>query len=334
MFDFAITHNERRRPTRRLYISIAVSCFLHLMMFIVLLENPWLLEGGVYSRFKGLILLSNESSIDLDDEDYRTVAVLKPMDMPSAEVLKGLIYDWNKARAPEAGSSVTTTRWGSEEENAPDEDIRISSKEALDQVPAGKNDASDLDENRDQKAPETGVGPGSLALRQPEAKPEQKTAEETSPQEEGKGEDKDQMALNVAPAKIPDAPPRAEASKAPEKIRTFENEQQAIIGSGPGIFDHKGYPLDDYASLIKQLVTKNWYIPSNLRGSHAFTTIIFYIDKDGQNFGARITDSSGNNSLDLTALNAVLSSNPFPPLPKDFPGDHIGVKYVFIPEVQ
>jgi TonB family protein len=334
MFDFAITHNERRRPARRLYVCIAISCCLHLVMFIVLLENPWLLEGGVYSRFKGLILLSDSSQNEFNDEDYRTVAVLKPMDMPSAEVLKGLIYDWNKARAPEIGNSVSTARWGSEDENAPDEDIRITSQTALDQVPAGKKEASDMNENRSEKAPETGIGPGSLALQQPEVQPEPKAAEETSPEKESTAENENQMALNVAPGKIPDVPPGKDVSSAPEKIKTFDNEQQAITGSGPGIFDDRGFPLDDYANLIKQMVTKNWYIPSNLRDSEAFTTIVFYIDKDGQNFGARITDSSGNNSLDITALNAILSSNPFPPLPKDFPGDHIGVKYVFIPEIR
>jgi hypothetical protein len=46
-----------------------------------------------------------------------------------------------------------------------------------------------------------------------------------------------------------------ELSKVPENIRIFENEEQAITGNGPGIFDHRGYPLDDYASLIKQMVT-------------------------------------------------------------------------------
>jgi len=303
-------------------------------MFIVLIENPWLLEGGVYSRFRGLIILPSDSPIEFEDEDYRTVAVLKPLEMPPAEILKGLVYDWNKARAPEIGASVSTARWGSEDESAPDEEIRISSKPALDQVPAGRDEASDLADNPSDKAPETGQGPGSPALGKPEVLPEPKVAEETPSQKEGAGEDTDQIALNVSPPRIPDKLPGTEVSKTPEKVRTFANEEQAIIGSGPGIFDHKNYPLDDYASLIKQMVTKNWYIPSNLRYSNASTTIIFYIDKEGQNFGARITDSSGNNSLDITALNAILSSNPFPPLPKDFPGDHIGVKYIFIPEAR
>jgi TonB family protein len=75
-------------------------------------------------------------------------------------------------------------------------------------------------------------------------------------------------------------------------------------------------------------------IPSNLRNSDEFTTIVFFIDRDGQHFDIQIVDSSGNSSLDLTAMNAILNSNPFPPLPPGFPGDHVGVKYIFIPEFQ
>ncbi len=70
-------------------------------------------------------------------------------------------------------------------------------------------------------------------------------------------------------------------------------------------------------------------IPSNLRNSQGRTTVIFYIDREGRFNNAHIVTSSGSSSLDLAALNAVIESNPFPPLPKGFPGDHVGAKFVF-----
>ncbi len=91
-----------------------------------------------------------------------------------------------------------------------------------------------------------------------------------------------------------------------------------------------GFPLNEYANLIKERIKGNWFIPSNLKNSQGHTTIVFYIGKDGRFSNARIepSASSGNTSLDLAALKAIMDSNPFPPLPKGFPRDRIGAKFV------
>jgi TonB family protein len=109
----------------------------------------------------------------------------------------------------------------------------------------------------------------------------------------------------------------------------FDSEQKAIQAEGSGLFDTKGFPLGDYADTIVERIRGNWYIPSNLRNSQGRTTVIFYIGKDGRYTNAHIVMSSGSTSLDLAALNAVLVSNPFPPLPAGFPGEQVGAKFVF-----
>ena len=43
----------------------------------------------------------------------------------------------------------------------------------------------------------------------------------------------------------------------------------------------------------------------------------------------KVVASSGSQSLDLSALHAVLLSKPLPPLPGGFPGEHVGAKFVF-----
>ena len=98
---------------------------------------------------------------------------------------------------------------------------------------------------------------------------------------------------------------------------------------GSGLFGNKGFPLGEYADLIIERVKGNWMIPSNLRKSQGRTTVIFFIDKEGRSADARIVVSSGSDSLDIAALSAILGSNPFPPLPKGFPGDRVGAKFVF-----
>jgi len=337
MFDFAISHNQKHRPTKRLYVSAAISCILHVLLFIVLVENPWLLQGGLYSHFRGLIIVPDDSIIDLDDEDYRTVAVLKPMEMPPAETLKDLIYDWDESGETETDDSVSVgVRWGSDDENAPDEDISISAEipSEPETTPAGEDEASSLTQRNMEDSPETGSGLDAFTAQAIGIAPKQAPQKESAPQEVESVDEEEQIALNTEPLKIPDSIPQLENAGNPDTIKTFENEEQAIAGQGIGIFDHQDFPLDEYASHIKQLVTRNWYIPSNLRDSNAYTTIIFYIDRNGQNFDTHIVNSSGNNSLDLTALNAIINSNPFPPLPNNFPGEHIGVKYVFMPEIR
>jgi TonB family protein len=66
-----------------------------------------------------------------------------------------------------------------------------------------------------------------------------------------------------------------------------------------------------------------------LRSSQGRTTVIFYIDREGRFTNLHIVTPSGSNSLDLAALNAVMESNPFPPLPRGFPGVRVGAKFVF-----
>jgi len=145
-----------------------------------------------------------------------------------------------------------------------------------------------------------------------------------------------------APKKIPEAispperPPQTALAKTPEvppaansTSQIFEDQEKALRSEGSGLFDTKGFPLGDYASAIIERVKGHWLIPSNLRNSKGRTTVIFYIAKNGNYTDARIVASSGSNSLDLAALNAIIGSNPFPPLPTGFPGNQVGAKFVF-----
>ena len=336
MFDFAIAQNQKQRPTRRLYVSAAVSCLVHLLILFVLIENPWLLHGGIYLRFRGLVVSpeASEFIFESEDENFRTVAVLRPMKAPSAATLKKYTYDWSKRDDLESNPPVRI-RWGEEQQKAVAEDTRQRSlvgpesenplggnKEAIDLVgvqsdtvskPEGAPDSSPLES--------AGIAPEPAEKKAVPGPPPEPAAEK-------------QLAANMAPSRIPDTIARSENQVSHDDINVFEDAKQAIASPGGGLFDTQDFPLEEYASTIKKRVTNNWFIPSNLRHSDEFTTIVFFIDRDGQHFGTQIVHSSGNNSLDITALNAILNSNPFPPLPPGFPGDHIGVKYIFIPESQ
>lgn len=335
MFDFSVSQNQRRRPRGRIFVSAVASCLIHLLILVVLIENPWLLHGGMYHQFRGLMVSPDKSESLLDDDgDYRTIAVLRPMTAPSAATLKKYTYDWEQTGNEEKAPPVQV-RWGDEQQAALSEDAPASPL-----VGDGPESLSEDGGAAPKIARIPDSVPDELAQMPDSAPPESAgaTPESISGGEEavspGESTINNKVAVNIAPEKIPDTIPQPEDESISEDVNIFEDEQQAIDRQGSGLFNTKGFPLGEYASLIKKKVTGNWYIPSNLRDSDGYTTIVFFIDRNGQHFGTRIVESSGNNSLNITALNAIINSNPFPPLPQGFPGDHVGVKYIFIPEPQ
>lgn len=329
MFDFAIAQTQRRRPGSRVFASWIISCLAHFLMLLLLIQFPQLLQGGMYHRYRAFPLIGNIlNPVSEDDtEDWRTVAVLKDparMLAPSAATLKKYLYDWDKE---ESGPPPIRLSWG---------DIEISRPD-LPPMPRVRRDAEEPDISLPpnefaSESPSGAVNTGETASSgfgtQDDPESKKKESAYLSPEE---SPPKVELAENIAPSKIPDSiaasPEVSSASK--ETIRMFEDEKKAIRSSDSGFFDTEGFPLGEYTNIIVERIKGKWFIPSNLRNSRGNTTVIFYIDRDGQFMNARIVMSSGSNSLDLAALNAVIESNPFPPLPEDFPGDHVGAKFIF-----
>ena len=326
MFEFAISLNQRRKPSRRIIISRIESCLIHLLAFIILEKNPELLQGGRFHQFHGIALIQRifSPASKTESETGRIVTILRPMIAPSAETLKKLIYDWNKKGE---GPAPVRVRWkddpqiASNKSNPPmpriqeskSPEVFLPANEVVSSGPLSAQGNQDLESKN----------PGGITSGYPVAAQNDggKKATMILPPP---GPVKTDIADNKAPSAIPD---RIDPSTPP--VRIFDNEKQAITSPGSGFYDTKGYPLGDYASKVIDRITKKWYIPSNLKHSQGRTTVVFFIDKDGRFSGTRIILGSGNNSLDLTALNAIIESDPAPPLPKDFPGDHIGAKFVF-----
>jgi len=335
MFDFAISQSQKKRPTRRIFISWVASCLVHAIVLLLLVQYPQLLRGGIYHRFRAVALLLGQKA-DGGDKDWRTVTVLKDpskMLVPSAETLKKLLFDWNKKGQ---GTPPVRIGWG---------DVKSTLLDNAPPMPRVR---------KEDKQPELSLPPnettfaGSAAAQGDQSQPGQSGSDSSSGQADSTGgrkgtinlpppgpAPKSETASSVAPTKIPDSIKPAPGSTAgknqngPDSVKIFENEQKAIRSPDSGFFDTKGFPMKEYADLIIERIKGKWFIPSNLRDSQGHTTVVFYIDKDGRFMNARIVMTSGSNSLDLAALNAVIESNPFPPLPKDFPGDHVGAKFVF-----
>jgi TonB family protein len=358
MFEFAISQHQKHPPSRRFFASLMASCILHAVAVLVLIEYPELLSPGLSPWLKRpsllLSIFSRGSDQQQQDSQWRTVTFVgkssnSKMVTPSAETLRRYMYDWS--RHVNQGVPPVHVRWGNEKQGSREETSESADKvrpvpgtqepkpveAAAAEKPAAATQLAELAKTGGGEAPAGGSpeaqvagAKGTLYLPTPQPGSDAKAVKKVA-----------ESSPNTAPASIPagiQTPAPSTASTTPKPAstpqtktvpKTFEDEQRAIRTEGNGLFDTRGFPLGEYADIVIERVKGNWLIPSNLRNSQGRTTVIFYIDRDGRFNNARIVTSSGSSSLDLAALNAVIESNPFPPLPKGFPGDHVGAKFVF-----
>ncbi len=346
MFDFAISQQRRHRPTKRIMLAWALSCAAHLGAVLLLIAYPGLLMPGLNRWLRHPIVIGHGPS----DDEWRTVAFVGKGGMrePSAETLRSNTYDWEADAAAKA--PPIRLRWGNELNT--DDPAQAKPPAAVRPVPGLQEPKPVPPEQRaDTQPPSPGPGQADGSPSGPTQGGDSAgggaksptiylPAPESRPPEPPKAAE-----TGTAPRTIPNSiPPPSPPAATPPAVKpataqaqtpaapapqVFENEQKAIRRDGSGLFDTKGFPLGEYANVIIERIKGNWYIPSNLKSSQGRTTVIFFIGKDGRYTNAHIVTSSGSTSLDLAALNAVLVSNPFPPLPNGFPGEQVGAKFVF-----
>jgi len=103
--------------------------------------------------------------------------------------------------------------------------------------------------------------------------------------------------------------------------------------------DTMGVDFGPYLTRVVQVVKQNWY---NLMPPSVYPPILkqgklsieFVIQKDGKVSGMTLHTSSGDVPLDRAAWASITASNPFPPLPKEFPGQILGLRFYYFYNLQ
>jgi TonB family protein len=108
----------------------------------------------------------------------------------------------------------------------------------------------------------------------------------------------------------------------------------AALGNMDVLSDTMGVDFGGYLSRVLHDVRLNWYnlIPEVARPpimKKGKVTIEFAITKDGGVSGMTLVGPSGDVSLDRAAWGGITASNPFPPLPTQFPGQYIALRFHF-----
>jgi TonB family protein len=98
--------------------------------------------------------------------------------------------------------------------------------------------------------------------------------------------------------------------------------------------DTMGVDFGPYLARVLHDVRQNWYglIPEVARAplmKKGKVSIEFAIMKDGSVAGMRLTGPSGDISLDRAAWGGITGSNPFPPLPNEFRGQYLALRFHF-----
>jgi TonB family protein len=110
----------------------------------------------------------------------------------------------------------------------------------------------------------------------------------------------------------------------------FPNADGGFVDSGPLSFDTTWYDWGPYAEEMVRRIKLHWEIPELARlGWKGKLTIRFFILADGRVVDATIVRQSGIPPFDFAALQAILKSSPFRPLPSDLGSSREGVTVTF-----
>jgi TonB family protein len=108
------------------------------------------------------------------------------------------------------------------------------------------------------------------------------------------------------------------------------NESGGFVDSGPISFDTQWYDWGDYAEEMIRRIKLHWEVPQLARmGVKGKLSIRFYIRADGTVEGEKILRDSTIPPYDHAAFQAIATSSPFRPLPKDLHEDREGVTVTF-----
>jgi TonB family protein len=107
-----------------------------------------------------------------------------------------------------------------------------------------------------------------------------------------------------------------------------------VQGNLEVLSDTMGVDFGPYLARVLHDVRNNWYnlIPEVARAplmKKGKVAIEFAILKDGSVAGLKLDAPSGDVSLDRAAWGGITASNPFPPLPNEFGGQYLLLRFRF-----
>jgi protein TonB len=111
----------------------------------------------------------------------------------------------------------------------------------------------------------------------------------------------------------------------------YNNPNASRLNTGALSFDTAAWDLGPYARQVQERVQSNWRIPEAqmVLRQKGWVAIRFNIQKDGTVTDLQVIRPSGIPSYDQSAVNALRSSSPLPPLPSQVTVPQLGGVFRF-----
>ena len=150
-----------------------------------------------------------------------------------------------------------------------------------------------------------------------------------------------QMASNQSPAvRLPDAPNAAPGLRVGEaggargllgsalrnieryaQQHSFDNDNGSGNGEGLIQFDSKGADFGPWLRRFIAQVKRNWFVPQAAMIMRGHVVITFNIHRNGAITDIEVKKPSSVESFNISAVNALMASNPTQPLPAEYPSE-------------
>lgn len=127
--------------------------------------------------------------------------------------------------------------------------------------------------------------------------------------------------------------PRTDISKGSDTTSTASD---TLANTGPpgtvsgGIsFDGGDFPYNAFISRMRQKIASVWQVPSGSEGVERFAVVYFRVHRDGNITHVSVEQASGVFLFDQSCQRAVMQAAPFPPLPREYDNEYVGVHFSF-----
>jgi TonB family protein len=167
----------------------------------------------------------------------------------------------------------------------------------------------------------------SVKILQPIVRSNRKAEADKPVAVEKKKETKPAPAKPKKKAKKKEEPVKQEAPK--EKPMDLSVDQQ-VPEQTSLVVDAPRFPFSYYLEAIERKVSQNWFAGSSGVGDGVSCVVYFRLQRNGRVSDVRIERASGSSYFDRSALRAVRSASPFPPLPKAFNDAYLGIHFTFV----
>jgi len=317
---------EDERTTNRRRETFLLSVILHLLLVLLVLAAPNLFRGAIQNL--GVDALRNKQ-VTLLYEPPEAPKVKVP---PKTQVLS----DANRKAQPGVESPPPPPppplKYQPPAPAPPAESQRLGDQNKLArQLPAiGLPEFPEPPKEAPKAKPAPEPKPTLESISPQEPSPPSPQAQLTLPQLPGPGRGTDAILRGLAKGSTSGGGGQGIRGSVSE----FDPQNPNLNLPGPQILsDTMGVDFNPYLLRILSLVRRNWYsvIPEIARlGKQGRVVLEFSILRNGNVPDLILRGSSGTDSLDQAALSSIHLSAPFPPLPAEFPGQDIRLRFIYL----